>query len=108
MIVDSNFQKLQELSQDGTDGLVLLGTGGSLNEWVEGVTNSLKIAEVAKPYFKIDMAYKVTTIGGRIDLLLTFDWKKVDVGRLAMWRLSFGDCSWLSDYVVNYQDQHVV
>ncbi len=25
---------------------------------------------------------------------------------MAMWGLSFGDCSWISDYVVNYAEQH--
>lgn len=106
MIVDSDFQKLLEISQSGTDGLVLLGAGGNLNEWVSGVTALLKGEHIARSSFKIDSAHKVTTSGGRTDLLLLFDWSKLDAGKLAIWRIRFGDCSWLSDYVVNYVDQH--
>ena len=32
---------------------------------------------------------------------------QLDIGKLAMWRLKFGDATWLSDYVVNYRDQHL-
>jgi hypothetical protein len=28
------------------------------------------------------------------------------MGKLAIWRLAFGNCSWISDYLVNYADQH--
>jgi hypothetical protein len=27
------------------------------------------------------------------------------MGKMAMWRIKFGDCSWLSDYIHNYKNQ---
>jgi hypothetical protein len=31
---------------------------------------------------------------------------KHNIGKMAMWRLRFGDCSWVSDYIINYASQH--
>jgi len=84
------------------EGLVLLGAGGDLNEWINGVSELLKDEGIALPNFAFTEAHKIDIIGGRIDLLLTFDFATVDVGKLAMWRIRFGDCSWLSDYIPNY------
>ena len=41
---------------------------------------------------------------GRIDLVMEFP-EVIDVGRLAIWRLKFGDCGWWSDYINNYEHQ---
>ena len=101
----SNFATLQELSLT-QDGLVLLGAGGDLQEWIDGITKMLKDEDIASDAFEVTGAYKVTTIGGRADLLLLFDWSTVTVGKLAIWRIAFGDCSWLSDYIPNYANQH--
>lgn len=105
-LTESNFEHLRNLSDQKQDGLVLLGCGGDLMEWVDGVRQLLIDKEVASADFAITQALKVETTGGRIDLCLLFDWNKVYMSRMAMWRLQFGDCSWLSDYVVNYADQH--
>lgn len=106
MIEQSNFAELLQLREQEAEGLVLLGCGGDLMEWVEGVSQLLQDENIALPGFDISRALKVTTSGGRIDLLLLFDGKTVDWGRLAIWRIRYGDCSWLSDYVVNYQSHH--
>lgn len=106
MINKIEFSRFQEMYRQGNEGLVLLGTGGDLNEWITGVTDQLKQEGIAKPSFQITHAYQVNTTGGRTDLLLLFNWSEVDTGKLAIWRIRFGDCSWLSDYVVNYADQH--
>ena len=48
----------------------------------------------------------LTTSGGRTDVMLTP--KKgapIDIGKMAMWRIRFGDCSWISDYKDNYKEQ---
>jgi hypothetical protein len=43
----------------------------------------------------------VTTSGGRTDFSsYTFNPKhKINIGKLAIWRLQCGDASWISDYV---------
>lgn len=58
-----------------------------------------------------DSPFVIRTTGGRTDLVFPFSaayWAEdgTQVGKLAWWRLSFGDCSWISDYKVNYASQH--
>jgi hypothetical protein len=100
------FDKLKEMKPD--DGFVLLGAGGNLDEWIDGVTGVLNEEEIVKGTAEeiFDKAYLLTTTGGRTDLVLTFKDAGWDLGKLAIWRLKFGDCSWISDYLVNYADQH--
>lgn len=93
-----------EIKQIKDDGLVCLGCGGDLQEWVDGVTAELKQAGIVAIDFQFESAYRLETTGGRIDLVLIFKFDQVDMSRLPLWRLQFGDCSWLSDYVVNYAD----
>lgn len=92
------------------EGIVLLGCGGDLQEWIEGVTQSLidaKVTPLAKPEELFSKFIKLTTTGGRTDLTLIFSTSpKINIGAMAMWRLRFGDCSWISDYLVNYASQH--
>lgn len=106
-IIETPFFELFNINLGNDDGLVLLGTGGELQEWVDGVTGLLKDKGIATPEFEITKAHKLTTSEGRTDLLLCFDWATVHVSKLAMWRLRFGDCSWLSDYIVNYRSDHL-
>lgn len=99
--------KFKQLKKYKNEGLVLMGCGGSLNEWVEGVQEILKDENIATSS-DFDEAVSLETSGGRVDILLPFAEKnKIKIGALAMWRLKFGDASWLSDYTVNYKDQHV-
>lgn len=102
-IQSSTFLELQGLSRRKVEGLVLLGCGGDLDQWVKGVQFFLQTDSIIRG--NLTEAKAVVTTGGRIDLYLGLP-KEVDWGRLAMWRLSFGDCSWLSDYVQNYASQH--
>ncbi len=102
-ITEGNFTKGQLMSREGREGLVLLGCGGDLNEWVEGVTKILVDEGIALTDTPFEEAISLTSTGGRTDLILMFG-ENVDVGKMAIWRLRFGDNSWLSDYVVNYVD----
>ena len=92
------------------DGIVLLGCGGDINEWIIGVSNNLKeegISKTDKPDELWNDVRILTTSGGRTDVMLTP--KKgapIDIGKMAMWRIRFGDCSWISDYKDNYKEQH--
>lgn len=98
------------MQQQGQDGIVLLGAGGDLLEWVFGVTSLLHQEGIIEndDYTEAWLAaYKLTTTGGRHDLALTFNPKtNFHMGKMALWRLKIGDCSWIMDYVVNYEDQH--
>lgn len=95
---------------DSKEGIVLLGTGGDLNEWVNGVTKQLNeenIITVSLAEELFSNAIRLKTTGGRTDLALVFkDFDNIDMGKMAMWRLRFGDCSWISDYIPNYSNQH--
>lgn len=85
------------------DGLVCLGCGGDPNDWDKGVREKLP------PSCKdiLGDAFIVKTTGGRTDIVFPFKPDvQIDMGVLAVWRISFGDCSWISDYVVNYASLH--
>lgn len=107
-IKEAKFQDLDEV----IEGLILLGCGDDLNEWVSGVYNILHDDMIATADFKEcfeEELLQLTTTGGRTDLVWVFAKNtKLDVGKLAMWRLRFGDCSWVSDYKVNYASHHGV
>lgn len=104
-ITKSSFNKAKTLRKDGKEGLVLLGCAEPMSGWVEGVSKELIDEGIAQADFLVEV-HLLETAGGRHDLVLMFDSDKTDVGKLAMWRIRFGDCSWLSDYVVNYRDHH--
>ena len=89
-------------------GMVIMGAGGDLNEWVEGIAGVLKEENiVSKDFDTFKEAYtlsdNVNGSEGRCDLVLIFseDAQPV-IGKLAMWRLAFGDISWIDDFCDNY------
>ena len=100
-----SFSDIKKLSYDGIEGIVLLGAGGDLNEWINGISGILKDEKIAKE--NVDVIWKdcytLTSTGGRTDLVLVPLENTLEWGKLAVWRLVFGDCSWISDYVVNYR-----
>ena len=101
MIKDSNFEEVRLIDEEG---LVLLGCSGDLQECVYGVAQDLLDKQIATPGFKIDNALKIT-YGDRIDLVLLFDWDKVNLNKLIMWRLQSDNLLWLSDYI-NSKDSY--
>lgn len=107
---ETTFSKLELMVRNNADGLVFMGAGGDIKDWIDGVSNHLKDEGIASSSTPSDLwagAYTLTTSGGRIDLVLEF--KKnanvIDMGKLAVWRVRMGDASWLSDYVHNYRHQ---
>ena len=106
------FSKFKEIMDRGSfEGIVLMGAGGSMDEWIKGITDLLSKEEIVSTGDPKDSwmgAYELTTTGGRTDLALVFSNKKkqINLGKMAMWRLKFGDTSWISDYLDNYADQH--
>lgn len=88
---------------DGQEGLILQGCGGDPQEWVDGINGILTQAGILLDGSRFE-AVSVFQHDGLTDLLFPFDGVKLDMGRLAVWRLQthsqFGG-TWLSDYVPN-------
>lgn len=88
----------------GKEGLVLQGCGGSLDEWVDGINDMLTEDGILLDGTRF---HDCSTFEHDGVTCLIFPFKedvKLDVGKLAMWRLhsheQFGG-TWLSDYVEN-------
>lgn len=94
---------------NGKEGLILQGCGGSPTEWVDGVNELLTEAGILKggTAFKEDNCSLFEHDGLTCILFPFGDDVKLDMGRLAIWRLqtheTFGG-TWLSDYVPNRLD----
>lgn len=88
---------------ENTEGLILQGCGGSLEEWVNGINQMLTEEEILQEgsIFENCMSFEQE---GITCLLFPFEDVKLNVGKLAMWRLRTHDAfggTWLSDYVPN-------
>ena len=87
------------------EGLVLLGCFEDPQEWIDGINELLTEAGILLDGSTFD-AKNVFLFehGGISNLLFSFEGVKLDMGKLAMWRLQtydhFGG-TWLSDYVPN-------
>ena len=95
---------LHELRKmENSEGLVLQGCGGDLQEWVDGINDRLTESEILRNGSRFEKAYTFNN-DNLTCLLFPFDGVQLDVGKLAMWRLetreTFGS-TWLSDYVDN-------
>lgn len=86
-----------------SEGLILQGCGGSLEEWVNGINQMLTEEEILLEGSIFDncMSFENEEV---TCLLFPFEGVRLNVGKLAMWRLTthetFGG-TWLSDYVPN-------
>jgi hypothetical protein len=87
----------------GNEGLVLQGCDGDLQEWVSGINELLTEEGILLDGDTFDDVY-VFDHDGLTNILYSMEGVRIDVGRLAMWRLQthseFGG-TWLSDYLVN-------
>ena len=95
---------LHELRKmNDSEGLVLQGCGGDLQEWVDGINDMLTNSEILQNGSRFERVYTFKN-EGLTCLLFPFDDVQLDVGKLAIWRLetreNFGS-TWLSDYVPN-------
>lgn len=95
---------LHELRKmNGSEGLILQGCGGDLQEWVDGINEMLTESGILRNGSRFEKAYTFKN-EGLTCLLFQFDDIQLDIGRLAIWRLktreNFGS-TWLSDYVPN-------
>jgi hypothetical protein len=99
-----NYISTDELRRmTNNEGLIIQGCGGDLNEWVNGINDILTEEGIL---LDGDTFKDVVTFenDGCTNLLFKMDDVKLDVGKLAMWRLrshsTFGGY-WLSDYLPN-------
>ena len=88
----------------GEEALILQGCGGSLKEWVDGINDLLTQEGILLEGTKFS-GCSTFEHDGLTCLVFPFkDDVKLDVGKLAMWRLNtynnFGG-TWLSDFVQN-------
>ena len=90
---------------EGQEGLVLQGCGGPAQEWVDGINELFDEAGILLD----GSAFRAENVSvfqhdGLTNMLFPFRDVKLDMGRLAMWRIqthgTFGG-TWLSDYVPN-------
>lgn len=89
-----------------TEGLILQGCGGDLQEWVDGINEMLTEEGILRNGSEFSECSSFEH-DGLTCLLFPFDDVNVDMGRLAIWRLKTHDAfggTWLSDYVPNRLD----
>jgi hypothetical protein len=89
---------------NNSEGLILQGCGGDLQEWQDGINEILTEENILLNGSKFENCF-VFEHKGITCLLFPFEENvKLDTGKLAMWRLqshaTFGG-TWLSDYVPN-------
>lgn len=97
-------EEVKKLKDKNYDFLVLQGCGGNLEDWIDGITNMLKENGIVPDSFSFDEIYSFEK-DGITNIALALNNKNIDIGKLAMFRLSirndFG-AMWLSDYIDNY------
>lgn len=85
------------------EGLILQGCGGDLTEWVDGINEMFTEAGILKEGSRFENVSSFQ-YGEMTCLLYPFEDVKLEIGKLAVWRLqtheTFGG-TWLSDFVPN-------
>ena len=88
---------------ESKEGLILMGCGGDLQEWVDGINEMFTESEILKGGSRFEDV-SAFQYDGMTCLLYPFEGVNLDIGKLAMWRLqtheNFGG-TWLSDFVPN-------
>lgn len=94
---------INELCRMKTDGLILQGCGGDIQEWVDGINGLLEQEDILLEGTKFKNV-RSFCYEGLTNLLFPFEDVKINFGKLAIWRLrsheTFGG-TWLSDYIPN-------
>lgn len=89
------------------EGIVFLGCSGEAEDWIEPVTKDLIESDITSEKDVWLEIFIMKSTGGRRDVVMIFNGSKINIGKMAMWRLKFGgECSWLSDFVENYKGHY--
>ena len=86
-----------------SEGLIIQGCGGDLQEWVDGINEMLTQEGILRNGSKFTDC-STFEHDSLTCLLFPFNGVDADLGRLAIWRLKTHDTfggTWLSDYVPN-------
>jgi hypothetical protein len=86
-----------------TEGLILQGCGGDPQEWLDDVNELLTQEGILLEGAAFQEAY-VFEHDGLTNILFSMEDVKLDVGKLAIWRIASQDTfggTWLSDYLPN-------
>lgn len=86
-----------------TEGLVLQGCGGDPAQWVSGINQMLTDEGILLDGDTFKDVY-IFQHEGTTNMLFSMEDVKLDIGKLAMWRLASHDTfggTWLSDYIPN-------
>ena len=90
-------------AMENCEGLVLQGCGGDIREWIDGINGILREQGILQDEKPLDDVF-VFEHDGLTNLLFKFNNHKLDIGKLAIWRIQtreqFGSM-WLSDYMEN-------
>jgi len=100
-ITQINTEQLRRMNN--SEGLVIQGCVGDLQEWVDGINEMLTEAEILRNGSRFEKAYTFKN-EGLTCLMFPFEDMELDVGKLAMWRLQTHEMfsgTWLTDYVDN-------
>lgn len=103
---DNAIQRIQAGDLRGMsdrEGLILQGCGGDPQEWLDGINEMLTDAGILRNGSRFERA-SLFEYDGHTNMLFDFEGVDLDVGKLAMWRLTtYGMIggTWLSDYVPN-------
>jgi len=105
---DINIRKFEDIDTLKR-GLVILGTGGQLKVWVEGIKNELINSKIFNNNDWIEEYYLLMTKKGRADLFFIF---KDDISfnpiLLKNWIINSKHSIYLIiDYIELYKDQHL-
>lgn len=90
---------------EDTDGLILQGCGGDLEEWRDGINEALTQSGILLEGTKFEHISAFEHEGLTCLLFPFGEDVKLDIGRLAIWRLQTHEAfagKWLSDFVPNY------
>jgi len=95
--------KAEQLRRPDTpEGLILQGCGGDLQEWVTGINDMLTEENILLDGSRFEQA-SVFEHQGLTNLFLPFDDVKLDMGKLAIWRLSSsGACGVLTTWITGW------
>lgn len=90
-------------AMENCEGLVLQGCGGDIREWIDGINGIFREQGILQDEKTLDDV-SVFEHEGLTNLLFKFNNHKLDIGKLAIWRIQtreqFGGM-WLSDYIEN-------
>lgn len=90
---------------EDTEGLILQGFGGELEEWMDGINEALTQSGILLEETKFEHISAFEHEGLTCLLFPFGEEVKLDIGQIAIWRLQTHDAfagKWLSDYVPNY------